>query len=47
MKENSLILEKLMWEKPKLIVLDLALSEFNCIKLGEQADGEDINCPRS
>lgn len=47
MKEEQIKDQRVVWEKPFLVVLEISLTEFNCIKLGELADAEDSNCPRS
>lgn len=47
MIESKLEANKLIWEKPQVLVLEISLTEFNCLKLGEFNDLEDANCPRS
>jgi hypothetical protein len=37
---------KLEWEKPCLIILNIEITEFNCLKDGPFNDGDDI-CNKS
>ena len=47
MNDDELKDSKIEWEKPSIIVLDISLTQFNCLKLGDFNDLEDSNCPRS
>lgn len=42
MNEEQINDQRMVWEKPLLVVLDVSLTEFSCIKLGDLNDGEDI-----
>lgn len=47
MNEEQIIDKRIEWEKPLLTLLEISLTEFNCIKFGDFNDAEDANCTRS
>ncbi len=47
MKEEELEDSKIEWQRPSIVVLEISLTQFNCLKLGDFNDLEDTNCTRS
>ena len=47
MNQENIKKVRIEWEKPSLVILEISLTEFECLKFGDFNDSEDVACNHS